>query len=65
MLREHHEPVDGFTVDHRDDRVLLILSDRYGHGDAYRLTGDDAIRLGLALVRHGEEVNDDGGNERR
>jgi hypothetical protein len=47
------EPVDGFTVEHAGDSVTLVLSSRYGEGDAFTLDALDAARIGQALLTHG------------
>lgn len=46
------EPVDGFSVETEGDRVLLVLSNRYGRTDRFSVTSEDAARIGVALLRY-------------
>jgi hypothetical protein len=43
-------PVDGFTVSRVGDRVILILTSRYGTGEQYEFDPEDAYRIGDALI---------------
>ena len=56
MDEEYPEPVDGFTVEHDEDSVTLTLSNRYGAVEAYQMDALSAVRLGLAMVAHGQAM---------
>lgn len=45
-------PVDGFSVETVDGRVVLTLSNRYGEGDVFVFEALDALRIGTALIDH-------------
>ena len=50
-MAEFELPVDGFTVDRSvDGEVTLTLSDRYGRGEVYTFSTEDAERIGRALL---------------
>lgn len=50
------EALDGFTIDHDDTSVALVLSNRYGEQAEYTFDPVDAGRIGLALLRHAIDV---------
>lgn len=45
------EPLDGFTVERRDDELWLTFSNRYGEADVFKLTVADACRVADAMLR--------------
>lgn len=53
-IHEHTVPgiVDGFTVEHAEETVMLTLTDRYGDGECYEMDPVSASRIGHALIAH-------------
>lgn len=52
MAEAYPEPVDGYTVEHEREAVIMTLTDRYGAGERYVLDAISASRLGHALIAH-------------
>lgn len=46
------EPVDGFTVERYEGKIILTLSNRYGQGEVYTLTIEDARKIMEALEHY-------------
>lgn len=46
------EPVDGFTVERAGDKIFLTFSNRYGQGEVYTLTIEDARKILEALEQY-------------
>jgi hypothetical protein len=49
MTIETSEPVDGYSVEHEGQDILLLFFNRYGHYDLYRFTQQDAEKVAAAL----------------
>lgn len=56
MDEDYPDPVDGFSVEHDDDSVILTLSNRYGESESYTLDPLSAVRIGHALVAHSQAM---------
>jgi len=56
MDEDYPDPVDGFSVEHDDDSVILTLSNRYGVTERYEFDALSAVRIGHALVAHSQAM---------